>query len=322
MLTLCAAAGGYALDLIFGDPAWLPHPVVWMGRYIDRYERTARPRLPASPEGERLGGALLALSLPALTLGVSLGACRMARRVHWSAELALQTLWCAQSLAAKGLATESGRVYRALEADDLEAARKAVARIVGRDTERLDAEGVAKAAVETVAENFSDGVAAPMLCMFLGGAPAALLYKSINTMDSMVGYRSEKYLHFGAAAAKLDDAANYLPSRVAALFFIAAAALTGQDAKGAYRIWRRDARLHLSPNAGQTEAACAGALGVCLGGDAWYFGEKHEKASLGDERRGVVPEDILRANRMMYCAGALLFSVCAALRFALAGRKR
>ena len=320
MLILCAAAGGFVLDLIFGDLAWLPHPVVVMGKYISAFERLIRPRLPGTPKGELLGGALLAVSLPLLTLAVTLGACLLARRVHWGLELALQTLWCAQALAARGLAAESRRVYEALRSGDLAAARTAVARIVGRDTARLDAEGVAKAAVETVAENFSDGVAAPMLCMFLGGAPLALTYKSINTMDSMVGYTSEKYLYFGRFAARLDDLANYIPSRVASLFLIVGAALTGQDAKSARRVWRRDASKHVSPNAGQTEAACAGALGVQLGGDAWYFGERHEKAALGDATRPCVPDDILKANRMMYCASALLCVVCAAARFALVRR--
>ena len=320
MLILCAATGGFVLDLLLGDPAWLPHPVVAMGRYVERFERLIRARLPKTPRGELWGGALLALTLPLLTFGLTMGACLLARRIHWGAELALQTLWCAQTMAAKGLATESGNVYHALQVKTLDDARATVARIVGRDTARLDAEGVAKAAVETVAENFSDGVAAPMLCMFLGGAPLSMLYKSINTMDSMVGYTSEKYLFFGRIPAKLDDAANYLPSRIAALFLIVAAALTGQDAKAAWRVWRRDARKHLSPNAGQTEAACAGALGVQLGGDAWYFGEKHEKATLGDAKRPCVPEDILKTNHMMYCASVLVCLACAAARLALIRR--
>jgi adenosylcobinamide-phosphate synthase len=285
--------------------------VVVLGRYIAWYERALRPRFPKSPRGERLAGALLAASLTALTLLVTLGACALARRVHWGLALALQTFWCAQALAAKGLATESRRVYDALKAGDLPRARTAVGRIVGRDTARLDAEGVAKAAVETVAENFSDGVAAPMLCMFLGGAPLALCCKAINTMDSMVGYTSEKYINFGRIPAKLDDIANYLPSRVAALCLIA----VSPSRRRAWRVWRRDARRHLSPNAGQTEAACAGALGVQLGGDAWYFGEKHEKATLGDATRPCAPEDILAANRMMYSASVLLCAVCALARF-------
>lgn len=314
MLILYAALAGFALDLAFGDPAWLPHPVVWMGKYVSWFERTVRPRFPQSPEGGRYGGALLAATLPLLTLALTLGACLLARRFHPYAELALQTFWCAQALALRGLATESRQVYDALRAGDLENAKRAVARIVGRDVERLDAEGVAKAAVETVAENFTDGVAAPLLCMMLLGAPFALAYKAINTMDSMVGYKNDKYLYFGCVPARLDDAANYFPSRIAAQFWIFAAGLTGHDAKGARRIRRRDARKHASPNSGQTESACAGALGVQLGGDAWYFGRRHKKAVLGDPGRPCEPEDILRADRMMYCAGGLLLCVSAAVR--------
>ncbi len=317
MLILNAMVAGFALDLFFGDPVWLPHPVVWMGRYIAWFERAVREKLPKTPRDERWGGVLLAFSLPLLTLALTLGACLLARRVHPAAELALQAFWCAQALAARGLATESRRVYDALRAGDLAAARAAVARIVGRDTQRLDAEGVAKAAVETVAENASDGVIAPLLYMALGGAPLALAYKAINTMDSMVGYKSERYLNFGRAAAKLDDAANCLPSRIAAALWVAAAALTGHDARGAFRIWRRDARKHASPNAGQTECACAGALGVQLGGDAWYFGERYEKAALGDAVRACEAKDILRADDMMLAASVLALAVFGAARFFL-----
>ena len=317
MLTLYAVLAGFALDLLFGDPSWLPHPVVLMGKYISWFERAVRPRFTKTPRGEKRAGTLLAASLPLLAFALAWGACRLARRVHPYAELALQTFWCAQALASRGLASESARVCAALRSGDISAARTAVARIVGRDVDRLDAEGVAKAAVETVAENYSDGVAAPLLCMTVFGAPLALAYKAINTMDSMVGYKNDKYLWFGRAAAKLDDAANYLPSRISALFWIAAAALTGHDAYRAFRVWRRDARKHASPNSGQTESACAGALGVQLGGEAWYFGKRYEKATLGDALRRCEPEDILRANRMMYCAGALLLLACAAARYGI-----
>ena len=315
MLILYAMLIGFALDLLFGDPDWLPHPVVMMGRTIAWYERRVRPLFPRTPRGELLGGTILAGSLPLLTLALSAAACLLARRVHPAAELALQSFWCFQSLAARGLAAESGRVLKALKSGDLPGARRAVSRIVGRDTQRLDAEGVAKAAVETVAENFTDGVAAPLLYMALGGAPLALCCKAVNTMDSMVGYKNERFLCFGRAAAKLDDAANFFPSRIAALFWIAAAFLTGYDARAAYRIWRRDARLHLSPNAGQTESACAGSLGIQLGGEAWYFGKRYEKAPLGDALRPCEAADIRRANRMMLCGSVLLLFSCAALRF-------
>ena len=199
----------------------------------------------------------------------------------------------------------------------LDAARKAVGRIVGRDTGALTAAGVTKAAVETVAENFADGVAAPLLYMFLGGAPLALCYKSINTMDSMVGYKNDRYLYFGRAAARLDDVANYLPARGAALLLVAAAALTGQSAAGAFRIWRRDRRCHASPNSAQTEAAMAGALRVQLAGPAYYFGKLYEKPTIGDDSRPIGPADIARAGRMLYAAGFLAVALGAAVRFVI-----
>ena len=308
---------GFVLDLLFGDPEWLPHPVVLMGRFISAYERHLRPRFPQSPRGQFLCGLLLSALLPLGTFVLSSGALALAGRVHWGLRLALESFWSAQCLALRGLASESRKVYLALEGEDLPGARLAVGRIVGRETERLDAQGVTRAAVETVAENFSDGVAAPLLCLTLFGAPLALAYKAVNTLDSMIGYRSERYLYFGRAAAKSDDAANFLPSRVSALLWVLAAALTGQDGAGAFRIWRRDAGKHLSPNAGQTEAACAGALGITLGGDAWYFGQRYEKAVLGDPLRPPVPRDILLANRMLYAASFLLLLLCIPLRCAL-----
>ena len=297
--------GGFILDGIFGDPAWLVHPVVIMGKAITALEKFLRKRLPNTPEGERLGGRILAMALPVGTLLITGGVCWLFYRISPILGFAIELLWCAQALAAKGLAQESTNVYRELVKGDLPASRRAVSRIVGRDTAELTSEGVTKAAVETVAENASDGVIAPLLYMMLGGAPLALVYKAINTMDSMVGYKNEKYLNFGRAAAKLDDAANYLPSRIAALLWIASAALTGNDAKSAWRIWRRDRRKHASPNSAQTESACAGALNVQLAGHATYFGKYCDKPTIGDAVRAIEPGDILRANKMMYTASLL-----------------
>ncbi len=312
---------GFALDLLLADPEGMPHPVVYMGRAITALEGVLRPRLPKTPGGELLGGAVLAAALPAGTFAAASGACRAARRLHPAAGFALETLWCWQALALKGLAAESGRVQAELERGDLPAARKAVARIVGRDTEALPAEGVAKAAVETVAENFSDGVAAPLFYLLIGGAPLALAYKAVNTMDSMVGYKNDRYLYFGRAAARLDDLANYLPSRLAALCWIGGAFLTGQDGRGAWRIWRRDRRNHASPNSAQTESACAGALGVQLAGPASYFGKRVDKPAIGDPGRHVEPEDIARANRTLYAAGGLALGAGLLAR-AVLGRRR
>ena len=317
MNILYAMLGGFALDWIFGDPAWLTHPVVIMGRAIAALESGLRKRLPKTPRGERLAGLTMAIVLPVGTLLLTGGVCRALAAVHPALGFAAELLWCAQALAATGLAQESTNVYRQLQKDDLPAARQAVGRIVGRDTEALTREGVIRAAVETVAENASDGVIAPLFYMMLGGAPLALTYKAVNTMDSMVGYKNERYLHFGRAAAKLDDAANYLPSRIAALLWVAAAALTGNDAKGAWRIWRRDRRNHASPNSAQTESACAGALGVQLAGPATYFGQYYDKPTIGDATRPIEPEDILRANRMMRVAGVLGLVAAAGIRWIL-----
>ena len=313
-MILQAVVGGFVLDALFGDPAWLPHPVVYMGKAISALEKRLRARLPKTSQGELLGGAIVAFCLPVGTFLLTSLVCLGAARVSPWLGLAVQMFWCGQALAAKGLAQESTNVYRELVKPDLPAARRAVSRIVGRDTQALTAEGVTKAAVETVAENASDGVIAPLLYMLLGGAPLALTYKAVNTMDSMLGYKNQKYLYFGRAAARLDDAANYLPSRLAGLLWVAAAALTGSSVRGAWKIWRRDRRNHASPNSAQTESACAGALGVQLAGPAYYFGEYYDKPTIGDALRPVEPKDILRADRMMYAESLLALVLGIALR--------
>ena len=285
-----------------------------MGKAISALEKGLRARLPKTPEGELWGGRILAFCLPVGTFALASLVCIGAAALHPLLGLAVQMFWCGQALAAKGLVQESMNVYRELTKPDLPAARIAVSRIVGRDTQALTAEGVTKAAVETVAENASDGVIAPLLYMLLGGAPLALTYKAINTMDSMVGYKNERYLRFGRAAAKLDDIANYLPSRIAALLWVAAAALTGNDARSAWRIWRRDRRNHASPNSAQTESACAGALNVQLAGPAYYFGEYYPKPTIGDAVRPIEPEDIRRANRMMYAESLLALALGLVIR--------
>ena len=317
MMTVWAVLGGFVLDALFGDPAWLPHPVVYMGKAISRLEKFLRSRLPKTPQGELLGGAIVAFCLPVGTFLLTGLVCWGAARLHPLLGLAVQMFWCGQALAARGLVQESTNVYKELKKPDLPGARKAVSRIVGRDTAELTAEGVTKAAVETVAENASDGVIAPLLYMLIGGAPLALTYKAINTMDSMLGYKNEKYLYFGRVPAKLDDVANYIPSRLAALLWVAAAAFTHNDAKGAWKIWRRDRRRHASPNSAQTESACAGALGVQLAGPAYYFGQYYPKLTIGDALRPIEPEDILRANQMMYVASAFALAWGVAIRTVL-----
>ncbi len=317
MRILYAALCGFALDLLLGDPAWLTpvHPVVLMGRAITALEKLLRALFPKTDRGEEAAGALMALLMSAGTFILCKLIVKLLNGLYPPLSFALEVIWCWQALAVRDLKVEAMRVQKALETEGLEAARKAVSRIVGRDTEALDEKGVARAAVETVAENFSDGVIAPLAYMLLGGAPLALAYKAINTMDSMVGYKNARYLHFGRVPAKLDDAANYLPSRLAALLLIAAARLTGEDAASAWRIWRRDRRKHASPNSAQCEAAMAGALGLRLCGPASYFGVKHDKPWIGDRRREIVPGDISRACRLEYTGALLGLAVLGMVRF-------
>ncbi len=318
MRILFAVLCGFCLDLQMGDPAKLSsfHPVVWMGHAIAALEKAFRRHFSKTPEGEFRAGLLLVIIMTAGTLLASAIVLLFLQKLCPPFSFLLETIWCWQALAVRDLRTETLPVEKALENRNLEQARQAVSRVVGRETAQLDEDSVARAAVETVAENFSDGVIAPLIYMLLGGAPLALAYKAINTMDSMLGYKIERYLFFGRAAARLDDAANYLPSRIAAILLIAAAGLTGEDADQALRIWRRDSRKHESPNAAQCEAAMAGALGLRLCGPAVYFGKVHDKPWIGDEKRRIVPGDIHRACRLEYVGAFTGLAVFGLLRLA------
>ena len=317
MLTYLSILLGFLLDLALGDPPWMPHPVVGMGKCIDLMEKTLRRWFPKTERGERAAGLCMAILLPLLVLILSAELMWFCYLVTPALYVVMQGIFCWQCLAMKDLSTESGAVQKALEAGDLAKARKQVARIVGRDTDQLSSAGVARAAVETVAENFADGVIAPLLCMLVGGAPLALTYKAVNTMDSMVGYRNEKYENFGKAAAKQDDIWNFLPSRIAAFLWMAAAGLTGNSAKGAFRIWKRDRKKHASPNSAQTEAACAGSLGIRLAGPISYFGQPKEKEYIGDDDRPIRASDIRKANRMMYVGSVLCLAIGLTIRFVI-----
>ena len=305
MTHLIVFLAAYLLDALLGDPAWLPHPVVAMGRAITGLEHLLRRLFSSTNTGLLAAGCVLAALLPLGSFCIAAGALLLAGRVHPLLALALNAFWGGQCLAVRDLRKEAMAVYACLKQNDLPAARKAVGRIVGRDTAALTTEGVTKAAVETVAENFSDGVFAPMFYLAIGGAPLALAYKAVNTMDSMVGYKNDRYLYFGRAAAHLDDVANWLPARLSGLLLILAAPLCSLSGKEAFRIWRRDRRNHASPNSAQTEAACAGALRVQLAGDAYYFGKLVHKPTLGDPLRPVEAEDIPRACRLMTTSSLL-----------------
>ena len=303
ILDTYAIAAGYILDLLFGDPAGRFHPVCFIGKLISALDsKLYRESDPDRRKQNR--GVCLTISVILITVLVTAGILALAlaadtalggKAAGWILYLIPASLLCDSTLAVRDLRKESMQVASALR-KGLPEARKALSCIVGRDTENLGEDAVIRAAVETVAENTTDGVVAPL---FLGGPAAAMAYKAVNTMDSMIGYKNERYLHFGRAAARLDDVLNFIPARIAALLWIIAAGLCREDRKGAWRIWRRDRYKHESPNSAQTESACAGSLQVALAGDASYFGKLKRKPVIGDPVREITPDDIRRANRMM-----------------------
>lgn len=301
---LIAFISGYLLDLILGDPVSWPHPIRVIGALIGRLDE----KLNTKDEKKALkNGKILVLVVAFVTCIVTALILISGYMINVYFGLILEIIMTYQILSIKCLKVESMKVYDKLENNDIEEAKKAVSMIVGRDVELLDEEGVAKAAVETVAENTSDGCIAPMIYTALGGPILGFLYKAINTMDSMVGYKNDKYLYFGRCAAKLDDIVNYIPSRISAYLMIAASYISGKDYNGrnAYRIYKRDRRKHASPNSAQTESVCAGALGIRLAGDAYYFGKLVKKDYIGDATRDVSYEDIKRANHLLYVTSFL-----------------
>ncbi|WP_405383533.1 adenosylcobinamide-phosphate synthase CbiB [Phascolarctobacterium sp.] len=305
MLHLAAIVAGFILDLIFGDPHWLPHPICLIGNMIGFLERNLRKLLEPNKTALLCGGALMVVIVIIASFAVPYAILLAAGSVSSWLAFALETVMCYQIFATKSLRDESMKVYDALAKGDLVDARKKLSWIVGRDTQNLDAEEVTKGAVETIAENTSDGIVAPMLYMVLGGAPLAFLYKGINTMDSMVGYKNDKYLYFGRCAAKLDDLANLLPARITGLVMVMASYILDLDARNAWRIFKRDRYNHLSPNSAMTESVTAGALDIQLGGDHYYFGKLVHKDTIGDNIRPVCPEDIVLTNNLLYMTAVL-----------------
>lgn len=302
MVSIWAA---FVLDLVVGDPYWFPHPVRLMGKYISLVERSVR-KLAYSAVGLKAGGIFLTITTVLLFYGAAFFLLEAARTVHVWMYYFFNIILMWMCLAAKCLQTESMKVFYALQEGDLTGARKFLSFIVGRDTAQLDASEVTKAAVETVVENTSDGIVAPLFYMLLGGAPLALAYKAINTMDSMVGYKNEKYRDFGWAAARLDDVANFIPARITGFFLVLAAFFLRLNYRGSWRVLLRDRQNHSSPNCGYTEAAVAGALGIQLGGCHTYFNKLVDKPTLGDDTRPVEKNDIGRAVQMMYLSSLLV----------------
>ena len=310
MMILAACAAGFILDLLFGDPSWIYHPIRIIGHLISGLEKKLYKE-GTSPESLRRRGTLLWIGTAGIATLVPCLLLWAAFQIHPVLYFLLQSFWCWQLLATKSLKTESMKVKQALDTGTIEDGRKAVSMIVGRDTKSLTEEGVVKAAVETVAENTSDGIIAPLFYMMIGGAGLGFFYKAVNTMDSMVGYKNDRYLDFGRTAARMDDLFNLIPARLSAFLMIGAAGILGLFDSGhysmanAWKIYRRDRHNHKSPNAAQTESVCAGALSVRLAGNAWYFGKLYEKPYIGDDIRPIEREDIRRANRLLYGTAVL-----------------
>lgn len=314
-----AFIAGFVLDLLIGDPHFIPHPVRLIGSLISFCDKRLNCDAGYNISEKKLNlikykrGMLLAFTVIFATFAISVIIIVAAYSINLYAGVIAEAVMTWQILATKCLRVESMRVYDALRTDGVDAGRRAVSMIVGRDTSVLDAAGVTRAAVETIAENTSDGVIAPMLYTAIGGPVLGFVYKAVNTMDSMLGYKNDKYMYFGRFAARLDDVVNFIPARISAYLMIAAAFIGGRqfDGKNAYRIFKRDRFNHASPNSAQTESVCAGALRVQLAGDAVYFGKLVKKKYIGDGLREIEYEDIKRANRLMYITAFLceLFSV-------------
>ncbi len=286
----------FVLDMFFGDPYWLPHPICLIGKIISFLEKKIRRMI----KNELFGGLLLVVLVLLFCFFLPFAILFVANQFNYYLGIILETYFCFQIFAAKSLKKESMKVYEPLVKEDITEARKYLSYIVGRDTQKLEKRGIIKATVETIAENTTDGVIAPLIFMAIGGAPLAFLYKGINTMDSMIGYKNEKYIRFGKCAARLDDVVNFIPARLAAIIMILSSAILRLNFAGAVRIYLRDRKNHKSPNSAQTESVCAGALGVQLAGDAFYFGQLVHKPTIGDDNREIVPSDIPLTNRLMY----------------------
>lgn len=296
---------GCIIDLIVGDPHSIPHPVIFIGKLISAIEKVVRKIFPKTVRGENVAGGVLWLlvvvistAVPALLLWLCYG-------LNTWLGLALESIMCWQILATKSLKDESMKVHAALKTGNIEKSRYAVSMIVGRDTANLDDKAVARAAVETVAENTSDGIVAPLLFLAIGGAPLGFFYKAVNTMDSMLGYVEMPYKNIGLVPAKMDDVMNFIPARLSALMMLLAGWLLKLDVKNGWKIFKRDRFNHASPNSAQTESVCAGLLGLQLAGDAWYHGELHKKKFIGDALREIEYEDIKRACRLLYVTAVL-----------------
>jgi adenosylcobinamide-phosphate synthase len=292
----------FILDAIIGDPQWFPHIVRIFGKEINLLEK-----LLYRINNKRFAGLILLMIMLIVNGGLTFLLLLFCYKISPWLYLLVESFLCWQCIALKSLKVESKQVYKALATKDLTEARFRLSRIVGRDTENLNTDGVTRAAVETVAENASDGVTAPLLYLFLFGGTGGVIYKTINTLDSMLGYKNEKYIDFGRASAKADDAINFLPSRLCALFMIFSAKILEYDSKNAWMIYKRDRFNHSSPNSAQTESAAAGALRLRLGGGAFYGGVFYDKLFIGDDIKQIEIEDIISSHKLLNMTAIITF---------------
>lgn len=306
---------GFIIDMFLGDPYNLPHPVRLIGMLISRLECFVRKHF----KNLYCGGIFLGITVIMLSTAMPFLILLFCYKLNIIVGIIVESIFCYYLVAAKCLHDESMKIYYAIKKNDNEKARKAVSMIVGRDTANLDQNGIIRATVETVAENTSDGVTAPIMYMSLGGAVLGFFYKAVNTMDSMIGYKNNKYAELGYFAAKLDDVLNFIPSRLTAIAMIFSAYILGMDGKNAFNIWKRDRRKHASPNSAQTESVCAGALDIRLAGDAYYFGELHKKDYIGDNNRTIENEDIRRSNKLMYFTSFIVLVISSLIRTVIFG---
>lgn len=314
MTVILAVLLGFLLDCLLGDPQGIWHPVCAIGTLITKTERVLRRIFPDTPLALTIAGGILWVIVCGLSFAIPALILWLCWKIHMILYVTIQVIFCYQIFARRSLAEAGKHVYIAL-AHSLDEGRRAVSMYVGRDTTALDEAGVVKATVETIAENTTDGVIAPMIYLLIGGAPLGFLYKAVNTLDSMVGYHNDRYEYLGKCSAKADDIFNFIPARLSAMCMIAAAGVLGLDNQNALRIFRRDRGNHKSPNAAQTESVCAGALHIQLAGDAVYFGKRMEKPFIGDPDRPIDRNDIARAERLMTGASLIMLALGIAIRF-------
>ena len=285
----------YILDLVVGDPYWFPHPVIYIGKFISKIEKAVRK----SKINKKIGGGIIWFSTVFVVFILTFAVVKVSSK-NQIAEIIIGAAIVCTCFSTKCLADESKKIYYSLKNEGIEKARVQLSYIVGRDTSQLNESEIIRATVETVAENTVDGTIAPMFFAFLGGPALAMVYKAVNTMDSMIGYKNEKYRDIGMVAARLDDVFNFIPARISLLTFTLASMVLGYDFKNCFKIGLRDRKNHKSPNCAYSEGAVAGALGIQLGGTNVYFGETVYKPTIGDKHRELEIEDIIRTNKMLY----------------------